>query len=137
MMGRLTATVLLLSLAGCSQETPKPDSRQQAVTPPRIRPRVTMAPLMRDLQRVTEELGRRAGQVSMEGPAKRLALLAGRLPPGLSVARGDLEASAQELASATKASGKGAFNRLLDVCVRCHKVNAPHWTRQVETLRLP
>lgn len=93
-------------------------------------------PLMRDVLHVTEEMNRRAGQVPMEGPAKRLSLLAQRLPPALASSRGELEARARELAAATKATGKAAFNALVDSCVGCHKVNARNQIARVEALRL-
>lgn len=153
LIGLSTLLLLAAPLVGCKgkdREKPVPPTTSPVAAPPppratKDRPlrspqRVSVKRDMKKIQRVTDELRRRAqGQVSMRGPSKLMLNLAKALPaksyPASFQAFLDTMVDQLKALPETKDHFKD-YNALIDTCVACHRFFAPRTLHAMRLLRL-
>ena len=161
-MKKLPPVLLLFPLAtgllwwGCTCKGQEPTVKAKVsptplpkvpVVPPSARPtgrsirRATLREPMEEIQKVTEEMSRRAqGKVSMAAPSVLLLKLLNKLPARSSPAsfRTYLDA-VKDRAKILKDSKnlREDFNSLIDACQACHRVYSLRSIPPVKKLRVP
>ena len=121
-MRALRVVSLLSCLVACSCSSSEPPKRHTpdaaAVAMPK--PLANTTAVMREFNRLAEEMSHRAGQFPVDSPARRLALITANLPEGKP--REEVRTRALALIGSTQA--KRDFNGLLDACQSCHRTGS-------------